>query len=72
MISILLFLPRVYVISKDYLQYHFSGFREVISADMREGVQVEEGAVLYVIDSTSMESELSSVQNFSGAESGIL
>ena len=36
---------------------------EVISADFEEGDQVEKGQVLYVIDSSSMESELGSVQN---------
>lgn len=36
---------------------------EVISADFEEGDKVEKGQVLYVIDSSSMESELSSVQN---------
>ena len=36
---------------------------EVISADFEEGDQVEEGQVLYVIDATSMESELSSAQS---------
>lgn len=36
---------------------------EVISADFEEGDQVEEGQVLYVIDASSMESELSSAQS---------
>lgn len=36
---------------------------EVISADFEEGDQVEKGQVLYVIDSSSMESELQSAQN---------
>ena len=36
---------------------------EVISADFSEGDQVEEGQVLYVIDSSSMETQLSSAQH---------
>lgn len=36
---------------------------EVIQADFEEGDQVTEGQVLYVIDSSSMESELRSAQN---------
>lgn len=36
---------------------------EVISAEFEEGDQVEEGQVLYVIDASSMESELSSAQS---------
>ena len=39
---------------------------EIISADFEEGDQVEKGQVLYVVDSSSMESELNSawVQRF--------
>lgn len=36
---------------------------EVLSADFEEGDYVEEGQVLYVIDSASMESKLNSAQN---------
>lgn len=36
---------------------------EVVSADFEEGDQVEKGQVLYVIDSSSMESQLTSANN---------
>ncbi len=36
---------------------------EVVSADFEEGDQVKEGQVLYVIDASSMETELNSAQN---------
>lgn len=36
---------------------------EIISADFEEGDQVEKGQVLYVVDSSSMESELNSANN---------
>ena len=36
---------------------------EVISADFEEGDQVEKGQILYVIDASSMESELQSAKN---------
>ena len=36
---------------------------EIISADFEEGDQVEQGQVLYVIDSSSMETQLTSANN---------